>query len=434
MVLFLFVGTSQPAITFRTRARYPSRGLAGPSHRSPGGVDLRGLIPCPETARQGSSATGPILPAMRRLFVFLVAATLFASCGGQSAAGSDRPVRILAGSPTTLDPAAQGDAGSAADHGPALRVADQLRRRPPGPPGPRRIVAVQCRWTPGDVPSAPGPDVLGRQPAAPVGCDPQLVAPDRSGASVATRLARPGHRRRRRVPAGNGDRPRDRRPPRRRRIRRPGGRPGPAGDRFRQHRRRADVLDRPARSGGGCRGADPGQGLRRERRIHAVRRDGQRPDADRQSTLLGGQTGRDDDRAGRRPRWEGSGRCLRGGRSRLHLGLRHRCHLARLRRGARTAAPPGRLAVDAVLRVRHQQAAVRRRARPAGVRQGHRLAADGRPEQRRRDRAGRELDGAARASPVAATRTSCRSTTRPRPAISWPRPVSRAVPGSRPPS
>ena len=51
---------------------------------------------------------------MRRLFVFLMAATLFASCGGQTAAGPDRPVRILAGSPTTLDPAAQGDAGSAA--------------------------------------------------------------------------------------------------------------------------------------------------------------------------------------------------------------------------------------------------------------------------------------------------------------------------------
>ena len=141
-------------------------------------------------------------------------------------------------------------------HGPALRVADQLRRRPPGPPGARRIVAVQRRWTPGDVPSAPGPDLLGRQPAAPVRCDPQLVAPDRSGASVATRLARPGHRRRRRVPAGNGDRSRDRRPPRRRRIRRPRGRPGPTGDRFRQHRRRADVLGRPARSGGGRRGPD----------------------------------------------------------------------------------------------------------------------------------------------------------------------------------
>jgi len=51
---------------------------------------------------------------MRRLFVLLVAATLFASCGGQTAAGPDRPVRILSGSPTTLDPAAQGDAGSAA--------------------------------------------------------------------------------------------------------------------------------------------------------------------------------------------------------------------------------------------------------------------------------------------------------------------------------
>ena len=51
---------------------------------------------------------------MRRLIVLLVAATLFASCGGPTAAGPDRPVRILSGSPTTLDPAAQGDSGSAA--------------------------------------------------------------------------------------------------------------------------------------------------------------------------------------------------------------------------------------------------------------------------------------------------------------------------------
>ena len=62
----------------------------------------------------GHSVTRPILPAMRRLFVLLVAATLFASCGGSTAAGPDRPVRILSGSPTTLDPAAQGDSGSAA--------------------------------------------------------------------------------------------------------------------------------------------------------------------------------------------------------------------------------------------------------------------------------------------------------------------------------
>ncbi len=51
---------------------------------------------------------------MRRPIVFLVLATLLVSCTGQTAAGSDRPVRILTGSPETLDPAALGDAGSAA--------------------------------------------------------------------------------------------------------------------------------------------------------------------------------------------------------------------------------------------------------------------------------------------------------------------------------
>jgi oligopeptide transport system substrate-binding protein len=51
---------------------------------------------------------------MRRLIALALLATLFASCGSQPAAGSDRPVRILTGEPTTLDPAAQGDAGSAA--------------------------------------------------------------------------------------------------------------------------------------------------------------------------------------------------------------------------------------------------------------------------------------------------------------------------------
>ena len=41
---------------------------------------------------------------------------------------SDRPVRILVGEPATLDPAAQGDASSAAVIGAALRDADHLRR------------------------------------------------------------------------------------------------------------------------------------------------------------------------------------------------------------------------------------------------------------------------------------------------------------------
>jgi ABC-type transport system substrate-binding protein len=51
---------------------------------------------------------------MRRTFVLLALATLLVSCAGTTAAGPDRPVRILAGEPTTLDPAAQGDAASAA--------------------------------------------------------------------------------------------------------------------------------------------------------------------------------------------------------------------------------------------------------------------------------------------------------------------------------
>jgi ABC-type transport system substrate-binding protein len=51
---------------------------------------------------------------MRRLITLVMLVTLLASCGGTTAAGPDRPVRILSGEPTTLDPAGQGDAGSAA--------------------------------------------------------------------------------------------------------------------------------------------------------------------------------------------------------------------------------------------------------------------------------------------------------------------------------
>ncbi len=51
---------------------------------------------------------------MRRPIVLLLLATLLVSCAGQTAAIPDRPVRILTGAPETLDPAALGDAGSAA--------------------------------------------------------------------------------------------------------------------------------------------------------------------------------------------------------------------------------------------------------------------------------------------------------------------------------
>ncbi|MEA2611041.1 MAG: peptide/nickel transport system substrate-binding protein [Chloroflexota bacterium] len=55
-----------------------------------------------------------ILPAMRRLIVLAALATMVAACGGQTVASPDHPVRILAGTATTLDPAAQSDAGTAA--------------------------------------------------------------------------------------------------------------------------------------------------------------------------------------------------------------------------------------------------------------------------------------------------------------------------------
>jgi oligopeptide transport system substrate-binding protein len=51
---------------------------------------------------------------MRRPVAFLVLAAILASCAPLPAGSPDRPVRILAGSPTSLDPAVQGDAGSAA--------------------------------------------------------------------------------------------------------------------------------------------------------------------------------------------------------------------------------------------------------------------------------------------------------------------------------
>ena len=51
---------------------------------------------------------------MHRVIALAILATLFAACGGATGAGPNSPVRILTGEPTSLDPAGQGDAGSAA--------------------------------------------------------------------------------------------------------------------------------------------------------------------------------------------------------------------------------------------------------------------------------------------------------------------------------
>jgi oligopeptide transport system substrate-binding protein len=62
----------------------------------------------------GSGQPARILRPMRRLVALLFLIALLGACTQPSAATSDRPVRILAGTPTSLDPAIQSDAGSAA--------------------------------------------------------------------------------------------------------------------------------------------------------------------------------------------------------------------------------------------------------------------------------------------------------------------------------
>ena len=68
---------------------------------------------------------------MRRRIAFLVSSPCSpVVCGDGSGRARTRPPRgILSGEPTTLDPAAQGDAGERGDHGPAVRVADDRSTR-----------------------------------------------------------------------------------------------------------------------------------------------------------------------------------------------------------------------------------------------------------------------------------------------------------------
>ena len=189
--------------------------------------------------------TRPILPAMRRFLVLLVLTTLFASCGGQATVGADRPVRILAGTPTTLDPAVQGDAGSAAV---TAQLFESLTSFDAGLHV-RPALAESWRFRgrrAGHLPPAPGPDLLGWQSVAAVGRGPKLAAPDRSRPSVAARVARARYRRRRGVPSRAIQRPGVGRPSRGRRGRRSRRRPRPARDGLRQHRGGPDVLGRPA--------------------------------------------------------------------------------------------------------------------------------------------------------------------------------------------
>jgi oligopeptide transport system substrate-binding protein len=73
------------------------------------------IVPPAVWTCEASFCAARILRAMRRRPVaLLVLATTLAACAPSLVGSSDRPVRILTGAPTTLDPALQGDAGSAA--------------------------------------------------------------------------------------------------------------------------------------------------------------------------------------------------------------------------------------------------------------------------------------------------------------------------------
>ena len=142
------------------------------------------------------------------------------------------------------------------------------------------------------------------------------------------------------------------------------------------------------------RGSPAGRHVRRQRRLHP--RGGERHDDDphRQRAVLGGPPGDHDDRAGPRHRRPQLGRRLRGRRRRPRRRVAVRRDLAGLRRRARPAAAPDRRPLAPVLRLRHVAAAVRRRPGPPGVRPGGGLAAADRAVRRRR-RDARDRDGPA---------------------------------------
>ena len=93
-----------------------------------------------------ASRTAPYTPAMRRLIALAVAGDavrLRAAVGG-GAAPTD-PVRILTGDADHARSGGPGRRRQRGDHGPAVRVADHVRRGPAAPAGPRRVVAVRGR-------------------------------------------------------------------------------------------------------------------------------------------------------------------------------------------------------------------------------------------------------------------------------------------------
>ena len=369
---------------------------------------------------------------MRRLITLAMLVTLLASCGGTTAAGPDRPVRILSGEPTTLDPAGQGDAGSAAITAqlfesltafdadlqvrPALaeswtfadggrQVTFKLRPNLTFSDGsPLRPSDVSRSWLRLIDPKRPSPlaslafDIEGAEAyVRGQSTDPASVGlhADDAAGTLTVDLARPA----------------------------------------------TDFVNIVAGPSFGVVppgvDADPGPALR--------------PGKDFVSSggyVLSGTTDDGLELTANDRYWAGKPAITTidlvadlGGKGSVDAFSagdldyapvrRHRRQLAGLRREARTAAPAGRFAGGRLLRLRRVEAAVRRSARPPGVRRGGRLAPDGRAVAAPTAPSRSRTPWSRPASPAGATRTSCRRTIRTTRASSSPRRATRAGRASR---
>ena len=129
----------------RTASTSPRRLRSSSTRRSASALDRaspdeRGVGP---TYTRAVRRTLPLLAAL-----ILAASGVFstAALGGPGRAAT--PVRVYLGEPSTLDPAAAGDAGSAADHRPAVRGPHRDRSAAGHPPRARRNVGAPRRGAP----------------------------------------------------------------------------------------------------------------------------------------------------------------------------------------------------------------------------------------------------------------------------------------------
>ena len=407
----------------RRRARF-----AGPANDQDGRVVGTGAVGSDLIDRTSIRRRGPVRRIAGVAGAILIMASVAAWVGLRDtrtvAAAPSDTVKILIGAAATLDPAAQGDIGSAAISAqlfegltafdPQLKVRPALAESWDLLDGGRRIVFhlrpnltfsdgspitgedVVRSWLRIMDPQAPSPllsligDVDGALAYAHgQNPDPASVGLKADGLDVEVRLTRP------------------------------------AAD-FVSVVASPTFAVVPPGVGTDPRALEPAR-LRRQRRLHPPV-DRRHEDRDRrQRPLLGRQAGDPDDPARPRHRRAEPGPGVRGRRRRPDQRLPVRRHVDRLRRRAGAAAPAGCVALDELLRLRHDEAAVRRRPGSPGLREGRRLAA-ARVARRRPDRDRRHRHGPDRASRAAATRTSCPTTTQTERASSSPRP---AIPAAR---